>query len=634
MIRWLLVPVLLGAPAFGSWAWWSGWPRGINSLARARAAYDRGDWEAAKEFARERLKSAGDDPDAERLLARAWFRLHRDDSGAAIFGRLGPSNLEAEDLCVLGQFLSRSGKTASALEVWQIGRTRDPQHAEILFELTRAYLASDRLDDAVRTGVELGRRPGWESRAEALLGAIYLERNDPARTIEYWHDALERPRPTVRAERVPWPIVPRVEYARALLRVNHTDEAREQLELALAAGPDEEASWLLSRVALQRKDWAEARAEIGRSGSFREAHPMQPEPAPYVGTSTCVGCHTEEFRAQQASRHARTFSRANELGGLGIPSSPVPDPVDPSVVHTFRRDAEGGIHQETRTAGKVFEAVVQYAFGSGDRGVTMVGRDPAGQAYELRLSGYPETHGKGPDARIEPHWDVTSGHVPKPNRPERYLGEPLPENRVRRCLICHVTDPEQILQGKGPCAADRSIGCERCHGPGGNHLLAVEGDLAEIDPAIARPSMAAGPRVVQLCAECHAPRGQEVPRDDPTAARFQAATLTWSRCYIGSNGQMDCITCHNPHRNASTSAAHYEARCLECHSRADGQSRSTGATSTAPRPSSRRGIPDIANRTVCPVNPSNGCIDCHMPAVKGVVPHSTFTDHFIRVHRD
>ena len=39
-------------------------------------------------------------------------------------------------------------------------------------------------------------------------------------------------------------------------------------------------------------------------------------------------------------------------------------------------------------------------------------------------------------------------------------------------------------------------------------------------------------------------------------------------------------------------------------------------------------------RTLCPVNPTAGCIGCHMPAVKDIVPHSTFTDHFIRVHRD
>jgi hypothetical protein len=34
------------------------------------------------------------------------------------------------------------------------------------------------------------------------------------------------------------------------------------------------------------------------------------------------------------------------------------------------------------------------------------------------------------------------------------------------------------------------------------------------------------------------------------------------------------------------------------------------------------------------VNPSTGCIGCHMPAVADIVPHSTFTDHFIRVHRE
>jgi hypothetical protein len=25
---------------------------------------------------------------------------------------------------------------------------------------------------------------------------------------------------------------------------------------------------------------------------------------------------------------------------------------------------------------------------------------------------------------------------------------------------------------------------------------------------------------------------------------------------------------------------------------------------------------------------------CHMPTVKGRIPHSPFTDHFIRVHRE
>lgn len=634
MVRWLVLAALLGTPALGSWAWWSRGRPPVDPLAQGLAAYDRGDWEAARELARHRLKSARDDIAAQRVLARALIRLGRDESAAAIYQRLGVTSLEPEDLCVLGQSLSRAGKPRSALELWQEARGRDPRHAEARFELTRAYLASDRLEDADRVAKELALCPGWESRAEALLGAIQLERNDPARAVEYWANALKRPRPTVRAERVPWPIVPRNELARAYLRVDLPDQAREQLELVLSGGPDEEASWLLGRVALQKKDWPTARAVIERTGSFRDARPLQPEPAPYVGASRCAECHAEEARSQQASRHARTFSRASELGGFGLPHAPLRDPFEPKVVHAFRRDAEGRIHQETKASGRVFEAVVQYAFGSGDRGVTLVGRDSGGRAYELRISGYPEVHGKGPDARMSPHWDVTSGHVPRPARAEDYLGESLPESGVRRCLLCHVTDPKSIADGSGPCAADRAIGCERCHGPGGNHLLAVEGKLVDIDPAIARPSVAPGAQIVRLCSECHTPRGQEVRRDDPTAVRFQGATLTWSRCYTESDGALDCITCHNPHRNASTSAAHYEARCLECHSRPDAKPRAADPSGRDSRPSRRRLIRDPATRTTCPVNPSSGCIDCHMPAVKGVVPHSSFTDHDIRVHRD
>jgi tetratricopeptide (TPR) repeat protein len=586
------------------------------------------------DLVRRRLKVARDDRDALRLLARASIRLEQDDAARAIYGRLGPTDLQVEDLYLLGLSLIREGKRMSAQKVWEDARTRDSEHAETLFELTRAYLAADRLDDAARAAEDLAGRPGWESRAEALLGANRLERNDPAGAVDHFRRALERPRPTVRAEGVPSPIVLRTELARALLRVGRPDEAREQLRVVLAGSPDREASWLLSRVDLQRKDWTSARADLERSGSFRDDHPLQPEPATYVGTSRCAGCHPEEFRAQQASRHARTFFRASELGGLDLPRSPVPDPADPSVVHTLRRDTEGRIHQETKVSGKVFEAVVRYAFGSGDRGLTLVGRDPDGHAYEMRLSDYPEVHGQGVGAPAATRWDKTSGHPPNPTRAEEYLGQPLTEGQVRRCLLCHVTDPRAITEGSGACASDTAIGCERCHGPGGNHLLAVEGKLVEIDPAIARPTLASGDRVLKLCAGCHSPRGQEVSREDPRAVRFQGTTLTWSRCYSESDDALDCVTCHNPHRNASTSAAHYEARCLECHSRDGGQATHVGQADPDRRRSRRRALRDASTGTICPVNPSTGCIGCHMPAVSGLVPHSTFTDHFIRVHRD
>jgi tetratricopeptide (TPR) repeat protein len=624
-----MLAALLVTPALGGWAWWARGRLVPDALARGRAAYERGDWEQAGGLARERLKVAGDDPEGLRLLARASARLARDDVAAALYKRLGEPALQVEDMYLVGLALKRAGKRKPAIQMWQRARSQDPEHAETLFELTRTYLSADRLSDAERMASELARRPGWESRGEALLGAIELERNDPGAAADIWLRALGRPRPVVRAADVPFPIVPRTEVAAALLRAGRVEEAGDQLRIGLSESPSAEVYWLLSRVDLRRKDWPAARADIERSGSFGESDPMRHEPADYVGAARCAECHPAEFQAQQASRHARTFFRPGELAGLALSARAIPDPKEPEVIHALRRDAEGRIHQETKAGGRVLEAVVQYAFGSGDRGLTLVGRDPAGRAYELRLSDYPEHHGQAPSPGPA-RWDVTAGHPSVPERVEDYLGQPLSEDSLRQCLSCHVTDPKAIAEGSGACASDRSIGCERCHGPGGDHLLAVEGKLVDIDPAIERPNLVTGSRVVRLCAECHSPKGKTSSEVQITA-RFQGTTLTWSRCYTESGDALDCTTCHDPHRNASTTPAHYEARCLDCHSPKLGRPSAAGQGDDRPGP---RTLRDRSTGSVCPVNPSTGCIGCHMPAVGGIAPHSTFTDHFIRVHRD
>jgi hypothetical protein len=299
-----------------------------------------------------------------------------------------------------------------------------------------------------------------------------------------------------------------------------------------------------------------------------------------------------------------------------LPRPSFPDQARPAVTHTLR-NVDGHVEQETHAEDRVFQAVVDYAFGSGDRGKTLVGHDPKGQSYELRLSVYHEG--------AEPIWDVTSGHPPHPSNPSEYLGQKLSGEAVRRCFSCHVTNARATMEASGPEAADGAIGCERCHGPGGNHLLAVAAKFPDL--AIARPSLASGARVVKVCAQCHSPMGRAVPMEDPTSVRFQATTLTWSRCYTESNDRLDCVTCHDPHRDASTSTEYYEARCLSCHSQ---EQRSEALKDQRQRDK----LPDTLVQTTCPINPKTGCISCHMPTVKTIIPHSPFTDHFIRVHRD
>jgi hypothetical protein len=108
-----------------------------------------------------------------------------------------------------------------------------------------------------------------------------------------------------------------------------------------------------------------------------------------------------------------------------------------------------------------------------------------------------------------------------------------------------------------------------------------------------------------------------VTPDIPVAVRFPSTTLTWSRCYTATNGALSCVTCHDPHRDASTAPADYEAKCLSCHSN---------------RPASPAASAETPRSPACPVNPANGCVECHMPKTQAGIPHTTFTDHNIRVH--
>jgi hypothetical protein len=124
----------------------------------------------------------------------------------------------------------------------------------------------------------------------------------------------------------------------------------------------------------------EALAAWKRAGSFRDENPLVPEPARFVGSDACAPCHRATFHVQQSSRHARTFFRGSELGSLDLPTSTISDPGLPNVSHAIRRLGSDRLQQETQVEGQTFRAIVEYAFGSGDRGLTLVGREDNGQA--------------------------------------------------------------------------------------------------------------------------------------------------------------------------------------------------------------------------------------------------------------
>jgi tetratricopeptide (TPR) repeat protein len=607
---WAALAALVAAGAGLAWAWPTLFPA---PLAAARAAYDRGDFEAAAAAARLRLRTASEDREALRLLARASARLKSDDTARRLYERLGIEAMAAEDYFLVSLGLLRHGQPQQAVKVLKEARNRDPDHPGVLYELARLGAGTDHLAEAAEHAKRLTRVPGWEARGYFLVGLLRHEQAEPEGAVAAFERALQID-PKLKQAATSIGDVHKL-IARDLLALGRPQPARAHLRVVLDAGHDPEASWLLSRAGLQQGRIDEAVADLGRAGTYA-GRAMLPEPAPYVGSARCAECHRSYHRAEQTSRHARTYHPPERLAAdLPLPDRPIADPEDAGFVHTIQSTRDRVVF-ETLAGSDRARATIRFALGSGDHGLTPVGSDAAGRAIELRLSHY---GGAG--------WDMTTGHDPHPKGGAAgHLGNVLDADSVRRCLDCHTTNYRTARDRIMPTAADHGIGCERCHGPGGHHLEAIAAGFPEV--AIASPKRAGAAEVTQLCARCHSSRLKSIMPQDPTSIRFQGTTLTWSRCYTASRGALGCTTCHDPHRNAETADTFYEGKCLACHAKADPAPR-VPADQTRPI-----ALADDVRRVPCPVNPATGCITCHMPRKAGIVPHFAFTDHFIRVHRD
>jgi hypothetical protein len=240
------------------------------------------------------------------------------------------------------------------------------------------------------------------------------------------------------------------------------------------------------------------------------------------------------------------------------------------------------------------DVLLEWAFGAGAQAITPVGRY-GGRYYEHRVSWY----------RAAGHAARTLGHRADASAsPAEAVGAAQDAETITRCFSCHATGVVARPGAAGPDLGGMipGVSCERCHGAGAAHAA---------DPSranIVRP--AAGARdAVLFCAECHRAPSAAPAADlaDPASVRFQPVGLMASRCFVES-ARLSCVTCHDPHANASKESAAYTERCLSCHS-------GGGAAVTECRRAARE-----------------NCVPCHMKP-RSPFPFLTFTDHRIRVYR-
>ncbi|MEX1028324.1 MAG: multiheme c-type cytochrome [Candidatus Paceibacterota bacterium] len=348
---------------------------------------------------------------------------------------------------------------------------------------------------------------------------------------------------------------------------------------------------------------------------------------PYVAERLCAECHSAQSTAYQSSGHANTFHvTADSEAARWLAGQTFTDPERPYSYEYHFDEATGlSVSIPEQRGGDRFQ--LPYVLGSGQNALTFLSLVPDRlgdtTGIEHRVSLYPNNGG----------WelDLTPGHrLHRPLQDVEHFGKVLRGDKLTSCVRCHTTQGEIVRQQIENLTPH--VGCQNCHGPGREHVTAIESDTQGGDADFTQRS-ARGPvswsaqgtnlrgysdfiqqsarEEVEMCGRCHrlahAESGAEVSPNDIRLVRFQSVGLLQSRCFTESAGRLRCTTCHDPHHAVSRDAAHYVNRCLHCHG----------------EPDSKR----------CPVSPSTNCIQCHMPAIdihRGI----TFHDHWIRIRAD
>ncbi len=583
-------------------------------------------------------RSSGADV-AGRSPALAALHQGRFDQAFEFYRRLPESDWQADDCFELGSALLEHDRPGLGRAAFEAARRIDSKH-QASFNAIDAFHHKQ-----AAAGVrERNRLQEEVSRVEPLrliprgpsLGLLVLALARYASTSDQEEEFLDRLRARNLAllKRLDAPENAIKMAARLLLETGRTSEARDLLALLLktdAVGrpasdrpSDREAAWLTSRAALRLGAHETADAMLALAGDFGKRAAARVEPSPFVGSRRCGECHRSIYRSQQRdSRHSQTLRFGTDLKDVPLPKGPVADQAVPGITYSFKRKNDSEIELEAREDTRVFRAIIDYAVGSGRHGITMLARDEEGLERELRMS-YVGRDGS---------WLQTKGIEFAPQRPGDYIGFGMGTRAVDQCLSCHATwfrsvNPDHA-GARPPEGEDRGIGCERCHGPGLNHAMAVESGFAEL--AIIMTSQTPSRKKLDSCVECHSEDGT-VPPSDPEFTRFQGTTFPKSRCFIANKDHFSCTTCHNPHRGLETNSTRYEAKCLRCHAAAERGDEAAHASSVSGASSASGEWPIAAAGKVCRVSPSANCVSCHMPKVDDPSRLARFTDHHIRVH--
>lgn len=364
---------------------------------------------------------------------------------------------------------------------------------------------------------------------------------------------------------------------------------------------------------LQKKD---APRDQQRAADVQQADSPREQDAPpvteaisaapsLVGRQVCGECHAKNFGMHASHGHASTFSHVSESDLVAAFSGQTFEAGEDYGTYKYHDDEQGRLFASLPDHFGDAPFPLQYVLGSGQHAQTILtlapGEDGQIEGIEHRVSCYP-------GGRI----GLTPGHAKmKPQTLLELFGDSSQGKPLERCIYCHTTTATMV--GEQIEDLIPNVNCEKCHGPGSEHVRLARTQPKPPPYSVGRDDWDTESEI-QLCGDCHRlPRSvteKEVREYPDLLVRFQPIGMLRSRCYLDSNRELKCTTCHNPHQSVlEEDPTEHVQDCLGCHQ------------------------PNTKSHVACPVEPETGCIECHMPAIEmdtGIRYH----DHWIRVHRD
>jgi Flp pilus assembly protein TadD len=332
-----------------------------------------------------------------------------------------------------------------------------------------------------------------------------------------------------------------------------------------------------------------------------------PEASGYVGDQLCANCHASIYQTFSATAHAHA-------------SGPASDNVVSGEFTHQKSQVKYRVYAESGKVWMSFERpgdpLVQgkrqllYYIGQGRRGTTYL-FSVDGFYFETPINLYTSRR----------TWDMAPAYGDADEIPMN-----LPA--LTSCMDCHVSGIRPPIEGTenryaSPLFLHGGVTCDRCHGPGANHVTGG---------TVVNPVKLSAERRDQVCMQCHLegnaaierPRKhlyQYRPGDDLSdyvryyvltdsgkpglRAASQFEELAQSTCKKKSGDAMSCTSCHAPHRTISADerVAFYRSKCLACHGAQFGEKHHSN---------------------------QSDCTQCHMPAASSSdIAHTAATDHRI-----